>query len=102
MSDEPEDMSMRLLRVMNVDTIDSNIALKLAEMVIRHNYNFPDSYDFSLTVNDKGDRWEVMSKLIYPAPEFDNDQYGQKILFIVQKSNCKIIKFNMIAVPLNP
>lgn len=102
MSDEPEDMGMRIRRVLNRDTVNSDIAVKLAEMVIRYNYGYPDSRELPLTIKDQGDRWEVRSKLVVPAPHLDNPDFGEQILIIIMKSNCKIIQFETVHVRIEP
>jgi hypothetical protein len=102
MSEEREEMDMRLRRVMKDETINSTIALKVSDMVIRHRYRLPDSYDLELTVNGQGDRWEIRSKIIYPAIDFDNAQYGQVIVLVIVKSNCQILRFDATAVTINP
>src|SRR5262245_35580178 len=61
--DEGEDPSMLLRRAFRQETISSDIALRLAEMVFAHLYGKGYTDERSpLVVIDHGDRWEVISR----------------------------------------
>ena len=81
--DDGEDVSMLLRRAMRQETISSDIALRLAEMVFVRLYGREYTEERSpLVIVDVGDRWEVRSR--------EGITPGERLKIIIMKTNGRI------------
>lgn len=81
--DEGEGLSMLLRRAMRQETISSDIALRLAEMVFVRLYGKDYTDERSpLEIVDSGDRWEVRSR--------EGITPGERLKIISMKTNGRI------------
>lgn len=83
--DEGEDPSMLLRRAFRKETISSDIALRLAEMVFAHLYGKDYTEERSpLVVVDREDRWEVTSR--------EGIAPGERLRMVIAKTNGRILE----------
>jgi hypothetical protein len=81
---EGEDISMLLRRTLHQETISSDIALRLAEMVFTRVYGKEYTDERSpLVVVDGGDRWEVRSR--------EGIEPLERLSMVIAKSNGRIL-----------
>ena len=100
MSKSDEDMSMLLARARHVETISSDIAIKLAEMIFRRSYGSKTTDgQLPLIAHDQGDRWEVEGSNNVPSSIDLSDPLGGKLVIIIMKTDCRIVKLARILVP---
>jgi hypothetical protein len=81
MSSFDEEISMQLRRATRSETISSDIALRLAEMVFVRHYSHLINEQLPLEVTDRGDRWEVHGK---GTP-------GERLRMVVMKIDGRIV-----------
>jgi len=82
--DQHEEISMLLRRTQGVETISSDIALRLAEMVFMRVYGKEYADERSpLTANDLGDRWHILSRKGVSPPN--------RLQMVILKSNGRIL-----------
>jgi hypothetical protein len=83
--DDGEDTSMLLRRAFRQETISSEIALRLAEMVFVRLYGKGYIDERSpLAVVDGGDRWEVRSR--------EGISPGERLRMVIRKTNGQILE----------
>jgi hypothetical protein len=82
-SDTGESTAMFLRRARNVETVSSDIALRLAEMLfIRHYGQEHTNEQLPLVVIDQGDRWEVHGR----------DGVPHRLIAIIKKIDGRILE----------
>jgi hypothetical protein len=82
--DDGEDESMLLRRAFRQETISSEIALRLAEMIFVRLYGKEYIDERSpLAVIDSGDRWEVRSR--------EGVTPGERLRMVIRKTNAQIL-----------
>jgi hypothetical protein len=80
-----EGLSMFHRRVLRQETISSDIALRLAEMIFVRLYGKEYTEERSpLTIADQGDRWEIRSR--------DGIAPGERLLMVIVKTNGRILE----------
>jgi hypothetical protein len=83
--DADEGMSMFLRRAMHEETISSDIALRLAEMVFVRVWGKEYTEErMPLAIIDRGDRWELNSREGIPP--------AQRFKMIIMKTNGRILE----------
>lgn len=83
--DDDEGMSMFLRRARHEETISSDIALRLAEMLFVRIYGKEYTDDrLPLAIVDRGDRWEVRSR--------EGISPGERLEMIIMKTNGRILE----------
>jgi hypothetical protein len=103
MSDEPENMDMRLRRLMKVDVIDEGIALKLAEMVLKHTYGQSNvEGQLPLIATDQGDRWRIEGSKWVPFTQYVDNSMVERSRIVIRKSDCRIVELTKIIVQREP
>jgi hypothetical protein len=83
--DADEGMSMFLRRMRHEETISSDIAIKLAEMVFFRVYGKEYTEErMPFLIVDRGDRWEINSRDGIPSP--------QRLKMVIMKANGRILE----------
>ena len=101
---EPDDdISMKLREARKVEVISSDIALKLADMVLRKSYGAATvDNQLPFTVLDQGDRWQINGTFRKPSSLDLKDPEGGYLTITIQKTNCRILdmaRFLMLESP---
>jgi hypothetical protein len=92
MAEPDDDMSMKLREARKVQVISSDIALKLADMVLRKSYGDATvENQLPFTVLDQGDRWQVNGTFRKPSSLDLKDPEGGYLTITIQKTNCRIL-----------
>jgi hypothetical protein len=84
-TDEGEGVSMLNRRITRTETISSDIALRLAEMVFVRVYGKEYTEARSpLVIIDRGDRWDIRSR--------EGIAPGERLQIVIVKSNARILE----------
>lgn len=77
---------MMLRRAANAETISSDIALRLAELIfVRHHGNEITDAQLPLGIEDHGDRWLIQGGGTPPP--------GQRLKIVIKKVDGRIVEF---------
>jgi hypothetical protein len=85
-------MDMLLVDASN-KTIDADLALKIAELILRSVHG-DETYENQLpmTLTDGGDRWNIDGTVHAASSVYLDDPVGGYLSISIQKSNCRILK----------
>lgn len=84
MAKADEELSMLLRRATRAETISSEIALRLAEMVFARHYGEATlAAQLPLVITDRADKWEINGSQAAPL--------GQRLRMIIMKTDGRIV-----------
>jgi hypothetical protein len=88
-----DDLSMRPRGTAGTETISSDIALRLAEMVFEHSYGREvTEAQLPLLISDGGDRWEIHGRKAASAAPDPSDPAGGRLGITIMKADARIVE----------
>jgi hypothetical protein len=88
-----EDISMKPHRAAGTNLATREIALALAEMILKHAYGEEDfRMQLPLRVSETSDRWVIEGSRTYDYSKAVNNLVAGKVEIEILKANCQIVK----------